>query len=71
MKSNAELTFSYTTTTTEPLTANWVLDGPTTWSGEATTGTSTQTGDTVTSTFCQVDLSEATGCRTDAEWNVN
>ena len=70
MKSNAELTFSYTTTTTEPLTANWVLDGPTTWSGEATTGTSTQTGDTVTSTFCQVDLSEATGCRTDAEWNV-
>ena len=70
MKSNAELTFSYTTTTTETLTANWVLDGPTTWNGEATTGTSTQTGDTVTSTFCQVDLSEATGCRTDAEWNV-
>ena len=71
MKSNAELTFDYTTTTLEPLSTDWILDGPTAWDGTAlVSGTSHTTDASPVASFCQVDISEVTGCRTDAEWTV-
>ena len=33
MKSDADLTFSYTTTTTETLHTDWIVSGPTSWDG--------------------------------------
>jgi len=71
MKSDAELTFAYTTTTLETLSTDWVLDGPTAWDGSTlVSGTSHTTEASPMASFCQVDISEVTGCRTDAEWTV-
>ena len=71
MKSDAELTFGFTTATLEPLTADWILDGPTAWDGSAmASGMSYSTDTNPTATFCQADISEVTGCRTGAEWTV-
>ena len=71
MKSDAELTFGFTTATTEPLTADWIMDGPTAWDGSAmASGVSYSTDTNPTATFCQADISEVTGCRTGAEWTV-
>ncbi len=33
IKSNAELTFSFVTGTTEALETDWIIDGPTSWTG--------------------------------------
>ena len=71
MKSDAELTFGFTTATTETLTADWIMDGPTAWDGSAmASGVSYSTDTNPTATFCQADISEVTGCRTGAEWTV-
>ena len=71
MKSNADLTFGFSTATTEPLTADWILDGPTAWDGSAmASGMSYSTDNNPTMTFCQADISEVTGCRTGATWTV-
>ena len=35
MKSDATVNFAYTTGTSEPLTADWILDGPTDWVGQS------------------------------------
>ena len=71
MKSNAEITFGYTSTSTSTLEADWVLDGPTDWNGASmASGTSHTDVMSPTTTFCKVDLSSATNCQQGATWNV-
>jgi hypothetical protein len=71
MKSNSEITFGYTTTTTEVLSTDWVMSGPTDWSGSSmATGTDHTDEMSPTTTFCKVDLSSATGCLQGATWEV-
>jgi hypothetical protein len=71
MKSDAELTFSYVTDTTESLSTDWILDGPTSWAGASmASGTDhTETNNPVM-TFCKVDLASATGCAQGEQWVV-
>ena len=57
MKSDATLTFDYTTSTTEPLQTDWIIDGPTSWDGSTlasgVTGHTTEASPTMT--FCKAD----------------
>jgi len=71
MKSNAEVTFGFTSSTSETLETDWVLDGPTDWSGASmASGTSHTDVASPTTTFCKIDLSSATNCLQGATWNV-
>ena len=71
IKSNAELTFSYTTETTESLETDWILDGPSSWSGSTmATGTDHITDTSPVATFCKIDLASATGCAQGVEWDI-
>ena len=71
MKSNAEVTFGYTTSTSETLQSDWVLSGPTDWSGASmASGTSHTDVQNPTTTFCKVDLSSATNCLQGATWEI-
>ncbi|MGB1689377.1 MAG: hypothetical protein ACPHDM_01630, partial [Candidatus Poseidoniaceae archaeon] len=71
MKSNSEVTFGYTTTTTETLSTDWVMSGPTDWAG-ASMASGTDHTDVMSPTvnFCKVDLSSATGCLQGATWEI-
>jgi hypothetical protein len=64
MKSDADLTFSYSTTTTETLSTDWIVSGPTSWDGSTmATGMTSVTSEAMpTMNFCKVDLSSAIGC---------
>ena len=63
MKSNSEVTFGYTTTATETLSTDWVMSGPTDWSGSSmASGTDHTDVASPTVNFCKIDLSSATGC---------
>ena len=71
MKSNAEVTFGYTTSSSDTLETDWVLSGPTDWSGASmASGTSHTDVMSPTTTFCKVDLSSATNCLQGATWDV-
>ena len=71
MKSDATVNFAYTTGTSEPLTADWILDGPTDWVGQSmASGTDHISEASPTATFCKTDLSSATGCLQGAQWTV-
>ena len=77
LKSNAELTFSFESTLTD-LDANWEIKSGdsfavTKWDGETNlpAGEIDHTGDdTHTTTFCVLDTSSSTNCKTDATWIV-
>ena len=72
MKSDATLTFSYTTDTTASLEADWIIDGPTNWDGTSlasgVTGHSTETSPSMT--FCKADLASQTGCAQGEQWDI-
>ena len=72
MKSAADLTFSYTTTTTEPLHTDWIVSGPTSWDGSTmATGMTGHTTEAMpVMNFCKVDLSSATGCAQGEQWTI-
>ena len=71
MKSNSEVTFGYQTTSTETLSSDWVLSGPTDWSGSSmASGTDHVEEASPTVEFCKVDLSSATGCLQGATWEI-
>ena len=71
MKSNAEITFSFISDTTETLHADWILDGPTSWAEEPmASGTDHTSITNPTMNFCKVDLSSATGCTQGETWDV-
>jgi len=71
MKSDATVNFAYTTGTTAPLTADWLLAGPTDWMGQSmAAGTDHVRDPSPTATFCKTDLSSATGCLQGAQWTV-
>ena len=71
MKSNSEVTFSYTTTTSETLSTDWVISGPTDWEGASmASGTDHTDVAMPTVNFCKTDLSSATGCLQGATWEV-
>ena len=71
MKSNSEVTFSYTTTATEVLETDWVMSGPTDWEGSSMASGSDHTDvASPTASFCKIDMSSATGCLQGATWEV-
>jgi hypothetical protein len=72
MKSDADLTFSYTTTTTETLHTDWIISGPTSWDGStmATGMTGHNTDAMPVMNFCKTDLSSATGCAQGEQWTI-
>ena len=71
MKSNAEITFSFVSDTTETLHADWILDGPTSWSEESmASGTDHTSITNPTMSFCKIDLSSATGCTQGETWDI-
>ena len=71
MKSNSEVTFSYITTTSETLSTDWVISGPTDWEGASmASGTDHTDVAMPTVNFCKTDLSSATGCLQGATWEV-
>lgn len=71
MKSNAEITFSFISDTTETLHADWILDGPTSWAEETmASGTDHTSITNPTMSFCKIDLSSATGCTQGETWDV-
>ena len=72
MKSDADLTFSYSTTTTETLHTDWIVSGPTSWDGStmATGMTGHITDAMPTMNFCKTDLSSATGCAQGEQWTI-
>ncbi|MDA7740755.1 VCBS repeat-containing protein, partial [Euryarchaeota archaeon] len=72
MKSDADLTFSYSTTTTETLHTDWIVSGPTSWDGStmATGMTGHNTDAMPIMNFCKIDLSSATGCAQGEQWTI-
>jgi hypothetical protein len=72
MKSDATLNFGFTTTTSETLEADWIIDGPTDWAGS--TLANGVTGHTETAnpsmTFCKADLASQTGCAQGEQWHI-
>ena len=71
MKSNSDVTFSYMTTTSETLSTDWVISGPTDWEGASmASGTDHTDVAMPTVNFCKTDLSSATGCLQGATWEV-
>ncbi|MGB2507645.1 MAG: hypothetical protein ACPIFP_07990, partial [Candidatus Poseidoniaceae archaeon] len=72
MKSDATLTFGYTTSTTETLQADWIIDGPTNWDGSTlaagVTGHSTEMSPVMS--FCKADLASQTGCAQGEQWHI-
>ena len=71
MKSNSEITFSYTSSVSETLSTDWVISGPTDWQGSSmASGTDHTDVATPTVNFCKVDLSSATNCLQGATWEI-
>ena len=71
MKSDSEITFGHITSTSEVLSTDWVMSGPTDWEGSSMASGSDHTDvANPTVNFCKVDLSSATGCLQGATWEV-
>ncbi|MCH1422071.1 MAG: hypothetical protein L7U62_01075 [Candidatus Poseidoniaceae archaeon] len=71
IKSNAELTFSFVSDTSETLSTDWVIDGPTSWTGATmASGTSHTTDTNPLMMFCKTDLASATGCTQGEQWDI-
>ena len=71
IKSNAELTFSFVSDTTESLNTDWIIDGPTSWTGATmASGTSHTTDNNPLMMFCKTDLASATGCTQGEQWDI-
>ncbi len=71
MKSNSEVTFGFTTETSETLSTDWVIAGPTDWLGASmSSGTDHTDVMNPSTTFCRVELSSATGCLQQASWEI-
>ena len=71
MKSNAEVTFGYTTDASVQLLTDWEIDGPTDWQGASMASGIDHTDETnPTATFCKVDQSSATNCQQGVDWKI-
>ncbi len=72
MKSDATLEFGYTTDATVPLTANWLIEGPTGWMGDdlALGEQDHSTEGNPSMMFCEVDLASQTGCAQGEQWSI-
>ena len=72
MKSDATLEFGFTTTTTETLETDWIIEGPTNWDGSSLAngvkGHSTETAPSMS--FCKADLASQTGCAQGEQWDI-
>jgi len=72
MKSDAELTFGYTTDATVSLTTDWIIEGPTSWDGstlgDGVTGHTSESSPMMM--FCDLDLASATGCTQGEQWEI-
>ena len=71
IKSNAEVRFGYTTTTSEPLSTDWVISGPTDWSASSMASGSDHT-DVANPTvrLCKIEMSSDTNCEQGATWQI-
>lgn len=72
MKSDAQLTFGYTTDASVTLSTDWIIDGPTSWDGSSLgTGVTGHTSEAApVMSFCDVDLASATGCAQGEQWVI-
>jgi len=71
MKSDATVTFGFTTSTSSTLSTDWIVDGPTSWDGSTmASGVGHTTDTSPVMQFCKNDLSSATGCAQGEQWNV-
>ncbi len=71
IKSNAELTFSFVSDTTESLNTDWIIDGPTSWTGATmASGTAHTSENNPLMMFCKTDLASATGCTQGEQWDI-
>jgi hypothetical protein len=71
MKSNSEITFGYETSSTEVLSTDWVISGPTDWAGSSmASGTDHTDTANPTVSFCKVNQNSATGCLQGALWEI-
>ena len=71
MKSDATVTFGFTTSTSSTLSTDWIVDGPTSWDGSTmASGVGHTTDMSPVMQFCKNDLSSATGCAQGEQWNV-
>ena len=71
MKSDATLTFGYSTSTTSTLLTDWTVDGPTSWDGSTmASGVGHTSAMSPAMQFCKNDLSSATGCAQGEQWNI-
>ena len=71
LKSDEEVVFAYSTNTAETLDADWEIEGPTDWQGNAMSSGIDHTNESSPSlTFCQVDFSSDTGCSQGATWEI-
>ena len=72
MKSDATLNFGFTTSTSEALLTDWIIDGPTNWDGSTlANGVTGHTSDeSPVMTFCKADLASQTGCAQGEQWDI-
>ena len=72
MKSDATLNLGFTTSTTDALQTDWIIDGPTNWDGSSlatgVTGHSTESSPSMS--FCKADLASQTGCAQGEQWHI-
>ena len=62
LKSDEEIVFNYSTSTTEMLHTDWVIEGPTDWQGVSGGGLDHTNASSPSTTFCRLDISSETGC---------
>jgi len=72
IKSNADLTFSFVTDTTESLETDWIIEGPSAWDGATmASGTDHITDTSPMTTLCKFDATQGgTGCAQGVEWVI-
>ena len=72
VKSNAELTFDYQTDAVVPLTADWVIEGPTKWDGSSLASDQYDHTDEASPvmTFCK-SIGTQGGFKRNVQWIVN
>ncbi len=71
LKSDEEIVFNYSTSTTEMLHTDWEIEGPTDWQGNYMSSGIDHTNASAPSlVFCKMDLSSETGCLQGATWEI-
>ena len=72
IESNAEVDFSYQTSTTETLEVDWEISGPTGWDGNSLYPGEVDYSEEESPVmiFCDMDLSSDTGCQQSSAWEI-